>query len=29
MPPERLLAHGFELAFGPGRYFLRGRLHAE
>lgn len=25
---ERLRAYGFELTFGPGRYFVRGRLHA-
>jgi S-adenosylmethionine-diacylgycerolhomoserine-N-methlytransferase len=28
MSADRLRAHGFELSFGPGRYFLRGRLRA-
>lgn len=28
LSPERLRAHGFALQFGPGRYYLRGRLYA-
>jgi S-adenosylmethionine-diacylgycerolhomoserine-N-methlytransferase len=28
MSADRLRAHGFDLSFGPGRYFLRGRWRA-